>query len=62
MGPGNFGPSDDQMSPGAVVAITGIGIQKVPPGTPAPSSLVVDAAEVNPAQKTETPTTRKPRK
>jgi hypothetical protein len=48
MGPGNFGPSDDQVAPGMVIAIGNIGIQRELPGQKAPSALVVDAAEVNP--------------
>jgi hypothetical protein len=52
--PGNFGPSNDQMSPGVIVALTAIGIQREVPGAVPPSSLVVDAAEVNPA---DAPTT-----
>jgi hypothetical protein len=52
MSPGNFGPSDDQISPGMIVTVTGIGIQREAPGAAAPSSLVVDAAEVNPASQT----------
>jgi hypothetical protein len=49
----NFGPSDDRMSPGGIVAVTNIGIQREPPEQKAPASLVVDAAEVNPLPKTE---------
>lgn len=50
MSPGNFGPSPNEISPGMIVAITGLGIQKEPPGQPPASpALVVDAAEVNPA-------------
>ncbi len=43
---GNFGPSDTEMSPGAVVGIQKIGIQRATPDTPA--AMIVDAAEVNP--------------
>lgn len=53
MAAGNFGPAEDQISPGVVVAISGIGIQKEAPGQTAPSALVVDAAEVNPAKPTK---------
>ena len=49
MVPGNFGPNDAELSPGMVVAITGIGIQRETPGQAAPEALVVDAALVNPA-------------
>src|SRR5229473_3902637 len=51
MGPGNFGPSADQIAPGMIVAVTGLGIQREEHGAApaAPESLVVDAAEVNPA-------------
>jgi hypothetical protein len=47
--PGNFGPSEDQISPGIIVAVVGIGIQREQPGLQIPSSMLVDAAEVNPA-------------
>jgi hypothetical protein len=53
LGPGNFGPTEETMSPGAVLAITQIGIQRVP--TAAPAALVVDAAEVNPRERARTP-------
>jgi hypothetical protein len=54
MSPGNFGPSPAEISPGMVVAVTRIGIQREPPGqVPAPEGLVVDAAEANPAQSEE---------
>lgn len=43
---GNFGPSADQMHPGAIVAILQLGIQRAAPETP--ESLAVDAAVVNP--------------
>lgn len=49
MGPGNFGPSEEQINPGMVVGIGSIGIQREMPDQKAPSGLVVDAAEVNPA-------------
>jgi hypothetical protein len=45
---GNFGPSDDQMSPGVVVTTTSIGIQRVLPDQKTPAALTIDAAEVNP--------------
>jgi hypothetical protein len=44
--PGNFGPSPDQMAPGAVVAVLQIGIQRATSETPDAMSL--DAAVVNP--------------
>jgi antitoxin HicB len=60
MSAGNFGPSDDQVSPGAITAVTRVGIQREPLEQKAPSSLVVDAAEVNPASKPEgSPSRRK---
>lgn len=49
MGGGNFGPSEDQVGPGAFMAVKNVGIQREMPDTKAPSGLVVDAAEVNPA-------------
>jgi len=49
MSPGNFGPTLEAAIPGMVVGIQSIGIQRETPGTPAPTGLVVDAAEVNPA-------------
>jgi hypothetical protein len=49
--PGNFGPSPDQMSPGAAMAILQMGIQRAPPEVP--PEMIVDAAVVNPAPKKE---------
>jgi hypothetical protein len=46
---GNFGPSNDQMSPGAVVSITQLGISRADQN--APREMTVDAAVVNPASK-----------
>ena len=43
----NMGPTEGELVPGAAVAVTGIGIRKATAESPA--SLVVDAAEVNPA-------------
>jgi hypothetical protein len=43
----NVGPSEAEVVPGATVAITGIGLQKATPESP--TALVIDAAEVNPA-------------
>jgi hypothetical protein len=45
-GAGNMGPMPEEMSPGAFVAVTSIGIQQAPPD--APAALTVDAALVNP--------------
>lgn len=54
MSPGNFGPSDDQIAPGMIVAIQGLTIQRVTPelSPPPPANLTVDAAAVNPRPKT----------
>lgn len=49
--PGNFGPSQEQLSPGTVVAINQIGIQRELQDMPIPPGLVVDAAVVNPPPK-----------
>jgi hypothetical protein len=43
---GNFGPSPDNMSPGAVVAITQMGIQRAQSDTP--QEMSVDASTANP--------------
>lgn len=61
MGPGNFGPSEDQIAPGVVVAVAGIGIQREAPGQRAPTALVVDAAEVNPSKSAKPPARSRPR-
>jgi hypothetical protein len=51
-GPGNFGPTPETLSPGAVVVVNQILIQKEPPdGPPMPDALIADAAQVNPAPK-----------
>ncbi len=52
VGVGKFGPTPEQTFPGASVAISQVGIQRVEPGTPidGPGVIVVDAAKVNPAQ------------
>jgi hypothetical protein len=44
---GNFGPNENEISPGAIIAIQQIGIQRAEAHSP--SGLVVDAAKVNPA-------------
>jgi hypothetical protein len=43
---GNFGPSPGQMSPGAVVTVLQMGIQRAAPG--APEEMTADAAVINP--------------
>lgn len=49
MSPMNFGPAPDQASPGMIVAVTNVGIQRMLSDQPLPPpSLFVDAAEVNP--------------
>jgi hypothetical protein len=45
-GPGNFGPTPDQMTPGVVVAVQKIGIQRATDETPV--EMTIDAAVVNP--------------
>ncbi|SRR6266849_4124345 len=47
---GNFGTSPDQISPGGVIAILQVGIQRATPETP--ESMMVDAAVINPASST----------
>jgi hypothetical protein len=44
---GNFGPTLDQLNPGAVVAVLGIGLNRATPDTP--DAVQVDASVVNPA-------------
>jgi hypothetical protein len=44
--PGNYGPSNDQMSPGIVVAVTQLGIHRADANTPV--EMAVDASVVNP--------------
>jgi hypothetical protein len=46
-GPGNFGPTSDQMTPGVVVAVQKVGIQRATPEIPL--EMTVDAALINPA-------------
>lgn len=43
---GNFGPSDKDVHPGAIVSITGITL--APAVELSPPALVIDAAEANP--------------
>jgi len=47
LSPGNFGTTPEQAVPGVIVAITGIGLNRAGPDTPA--ALQVDASVVNPA-------------
>lgn len=47
---GNFGPTEDQAVPGGFVGINRIGV--IPVTAAVPSSLVLDAATVNPAPAT----------
>lgn len=42
----NMGPSPSEVSPGAAVAVTSIGLARAQPDSP--EALVVDAAEINP--------------
>jgi hypothetical protein len=51
MAPGNFGPTIDDVSPGMLVAVQGIGIQRESPEAPGPPELTVDASAVNPLAK-----------
>ena len=60
--PGNFGPSQDQVSPGTIVAVNQVGIQRELPEMMMPPGLTVDAALVNPAPKGEKPAVQRPRK
>jgi hypothetical protein len=48
---GNFGPTPEQMSPGAVVAVLQMGIQRAVPGTA--EEMTADAAVINPLTKGE---------
>ena len=45
---GNFGPGPDQLSPGAIVTVLSVGIQRAGVDTPEPATL--DAAVVNPSK------------
>ena len=47
VGAGNYGPSPDQIAPGALITINQIGIQRSSPNTPVATS--VDAAVANPS-------------
>jgi hypothetical protein len=56
--PGNFGPTPDQMSPGAAVVVLQMGLQRA--GADTPPEMAIDAAVVNPAPKTSAaPKTKK---
>jgi hypothetical protein len=43
---GNFGPAPDQLSPGAVVTVLSVGLQRAAVDTPA--AVTLDAAVINP--------------
>lgn len=45
---GNFGPTPDQMVPGAVVGLLHVAIQRLAENSNLPPAAYVDAAEVNP--------------
>jgi hypothetical protein len=47
MGPGNFGPTPEQLLPGMVLAVQGVFIQREDPANPLPG-ITVDAGEINP--------------
>jgi len=47
--PGNYGPSLDQIAPGAIFAVTHIGIQRA--GADVPDGVWIDATEINPPPK-----------
>ena len=49
---GNFGPSSDQILPGAVTAIQHIGIQRAGENTPV--GMLLDAKKVNPRRTART--------
>jgi hypothetical protein len=55
LGIGSYGPSPDQTFPGAAVTIRQVGIQKVDANSPPPNpgAIMVDAAQINPKQKTK---------
>lgn len=55
-GPGNFGPTPESVSPGVVVAVNQVGIQREPAdGPPIPDGMVLDASQVNPPSKGSEP-------
>ncbi|TIR28285.1 MAG: hypothetical protein E5X07_22660 [Mesorhizobium sp.] len=47
---GNFGPNEEGMLPGAIAAVSQIGITRAKPESP--KGLVSDAAKVNPRRST----------
>jgi len=47
--PGNFGPTNDKLVPGTIVAIQNVGISRAEPNTP--PEMTVDASVVNPRPK-----------
>jgi hypothetical protein len=49
-GAANVGPSPDQLTPGAIVGLAQLGIQRAVAETPV--EITVDAAEVNPTSST----------
>lgn len=44
----NVGPGPGELTPGAVIGLQSLAIQRDTPETPAPEGMAVDAAEVNP--------------
>lgn len=51
MATGSMGPTPEESFPGVMMTIPNIGIQRVGPDTPTdkPGTVVLDAAQVNPA-------------
>jgi hypothetical protein len=63
LGAGNFARTpDDRVNPGVVAAVTSIGSQREDPNAKMPPSMVVDAAEVNPAPRARSSTRRSGRR
>lgn len=50
---GNFGPNEDSVVPGAITAITGLGLIRAT--AESPKALVLNAARVNPSHPTASP-------
>jgi len=48
MAGGNYGPTQEELAPGMLVAVQGIGLQRDTPENPGPPGLTVDAGELNP--------------
>jgi hypothetical protein len=44
---GNMGPTPPELVPGAIVAVTGVGLSRAKPDSP--EALTIDAAKANPA-------------